>query len=137
MAWYAYCIAEQQAFQGDSRARRPFPIENLKGLQDAQVMGYPSGEFAVIVSEYAHTGGLEQKDALEHARVVSEIGQRAADRGLRQRQFIGGRYGRAVLGHGRKYRELAQREAKRAVFHIVNTDKQYSYYRFYLFECGT
>ena len=72
MAWYAYCIAEQQAFQGDSRARRPFPIENLKGIQDAQVMGYPSGEFAVIVSEYEHTGGLEQKAALEHARVVSE-----------------------------------------------------------------
>ena len=44
MAWYAYCIAEQQAFQGDSRARRPFPIENLNGLQGAQVMGYPSGE---------------------------------------------------------------------------------------------
>ena len=64
MAWYAYCIAEQQAFQGDSRARRPFPIENLKGIQDAPVMGYPSGEFAVIVSEYQHIGGLDQKAAL-------------------------------------------------------------------------
>ena len=34
-------------------------------------MSYPSGEFAVIVSEYEHIGELEQKDAIEHARVVS------------------------------------------------------------------
>ena len=52
MAWYAYCITEQQAFQGSIRARRPFPVEGLKGIGDAQTFGYPSGEFAVIVSEY-------------------------------------------------------------------------------------
>ena len=48
MAWYAYCITEQQAFQGTTRARRPFPIENLRGVNGTQVFGYPSGDFAVI-----------------------------------------------------------------------------------------
>ena len=32
MAWYAYCITEQQAFQGNSRARRPFTIPSLTGI---------------------------------------------------------------------------------------------------------
>jgi hypothetical protein len=72
MAWYAYCITEQQAFQGSTRARRPFPIEGLHGVNGAQVLGYPSGEFAVIVSEYVRPGELEQKAVLEHARVVGE-----------------------------------------------------------------
>ncbi len=73
MAWYAYCIIEQQAFQGETRARRPFPIENLKGIGAAQVFGYPSGEFAVIVSEYDRgSGSLDQRAVLDHARVVSE-----------------------------------------------------------------
>jgi hypothetical protein len=71
MAWYAYCITEQQAFQGSTRARRPFPIEKLKGIGDAQIMGYPSGEFAVIVSEHV-PGHLDQRSVVEHARVVSE-----------------------------------------------------------------
>jgi hypothetical protein len=35
------------------------------------VHGYPSGEFAVIVSEY-QPGSLDQKAVLDHARVVSE-----------------------------------------------------------------
>lgn len=64
MSWYAYCITEQQAFQGDSRARRPFPIENLKGINGTQVFGYPSGEFAVIVSEYDRGGPLDQRAIL-------------------------------------------------------------------------
>ncbi len=72
MAWYAYCITEQQAFQGDTRARRPFPVEGLKGIGDAQAFGYPSGEFAVIVSEYISTADLGQKALLQHAHVVSE-----------------------------------------------------------------
>lgn len=72
MAWYAYCITEQQAFQGDTRARRPFIIENLKGVNGAQVLGHPSGEFAVIVSEYERSGTLDQRAILDHARVVSE-----------------------------------------------------------------
>ncbi len=72
MAWYAYCITEQRAFQGETRARRPFPIENLKGINGAQIFGYPSGEFAVIVSEYERTGDLDQRAVLDHARVVSD-----------------------------------------------------------------
>jgi hypothetical protein len=72
MAWYAYCITEQKSFQGNHRLRRPFPIEDLHGVGGAQVMGYPSGDFAVIVSEYLRTGTLEQKASLEHAHVISE-----------------------------------------------------------------
>jgi hypothetical protein len=72
MAWYAYCITEQKDFQGNNRARRPFPIEGLHGVGGAQVIGYPSGDFAVIVSEYVRAGTLDQKSVLEHARVVGE-----------------------------------------------------------------
>ena len=76
MAWYAYCITEQQAFQGSSRARRPFPIENLRGIAGAQVFGYPSGDFAVVVSEYVSNGQLSQQAVVEHARVVSSCFER-------------------------------------------------------------
>ena len=76
MAWYAYCITEQQAFQGDTRARRPFPVEGLKGIGDAQTFGYPSGEFAVIVSEYVSAGDLGQGALLQHAHVVGECFKR-------------------------------------------------------------
>jgi hypothetical protein len=72
MAWYAYCITEQKSFQGNNRVRRPFPIEGLHGVGGAQVIGYPSGDFAVVVSEYLRTGTLEQKATLEHAHVISE-----------------------------------------------------------------
>lgn len=72
MAWYAYCITEQRAFQGEARARRPFVIEELRGVSGSRVMGYPSGELAVIVSEYIKTGELDQKAILEHAKVVAE-----------------------------------------------------------------
>lgn len=70
MAWYAYCITEQQAFQGSTRARRPFPIENMRGINGSQIFGYPSGDFAVIVSEYV-SGNLNQQSVVEHAKVVS------------------------------------------------------------------
>ena len=72
MAWYAYCITEQQAFQGSSRARRPFLIPNISGIGGAKVYGYPSGEFAVIVSEWTKRSDLDQKTILEHARVISD-----------------------------------------------------------------
>jgi len=72
MAWYAYCITEQQAFHGSVRARRPFPIEGLHGVGGAQVLGYPSGDFAVIVSEYLKEGNLDQRSMVEHACVVGE-----------------------------------------------------------------
>src|SRR5579883_1023014 len=71
MAWYAYCIAEQKAFLSGTRARRPFSIPSITGIDGSQVFGYPSGDFAVIVSNYTE-GTLDQKAALDHARVISE-----------------------------------------------------------------
>ena len=71
MAWYAYCITEQGAFLPGPRSRRPALIQNLHGIDEREVYAYPSGEFAVVVSEF--TGSeLKQKSILEHARVVSE-----------------------------------------------------------------
>jgi len=72
MAWYAYCITEQQSLQGNIRARRPIPIENLCGVNDAPVFACPSGEFAVIVSEHSASTPLTQQAVLDHAHVVSE-----------------------------------------------------------------
>jgi hypothetical protein len=72
MAWYAYCITEYSVFGGPARARRPFPVAGLRGVEGAQVLAYPSGEFAVIVSEYVRDGTLDQRALLEHGRVVGE-----------------------------------------------------------------
>jgi hypothetical protein len=72
MAWYAYCISEQQAFPFGARARRPYPIDGLKGIGGAQVMVYPSGEFAIIVSEYVRSGDLNQEAIRHHAQVITE-----------------------------------------------------------------
>jgi len=72
MAWYAYCITEQQTLSNGIRARRPFLLEGVQGVNDAPVLSYPSGEFAVIVSEYNHSDAkLEEKHVLEHAKVIS------------------------------------------------------------------
>jgi hypothetical protein len=72
MAWYAYCLTEQQTTNG-TRARRPFLLDGVQGVNGASVLSYPSGEFAVVVSEYdlSDTSQLEEKHVLEHARVVS------------------------------------------------------------------
>ena len=70
MAWYAYCITEQ-VLQNGSRVRRPFLLDGIQGINGAAVLSYPSGEFAVVVSEYESKGELDQKAILEHARVVS------------------------------------------------------------------
>src|ERR1035438_3178772 len=72
MAWYAYCITEQAGLQGNSRARRPFAIESLKGVNDVPVLAYPSGDFAVIVSEHSPSQTLTQQAIVDHARVISE-----------------------------------------------------------------
>src|SRR3954454_18206297 len=71
MAWYAYGIVEQHALLGAARARRPFPITNLQGIGGSQVLGYPSGDFAVIVSPY-EPATLDQQAARDHARVIGE-----------------------------------------------------------------
>ena len=72
MAWYAYCITEHPGLQNGIRPRRPFILENLKGVNDAAVFAYPSGEFAVIVSEYSTAAPLNQQAIVEHARVISD-----------------------------------------------------------------
>jgi Gas vesicle synthesis protein GvpL/GvpF len=72
MAWYAYCITEHQTLANGTRTRRPFLMEGVQGVNNAPVLSYPSGEFAVIVSEYERDGvKLEEKHVLEHAHVVS------------------------------------------------------------------
>jgi hypothetical protein len=74
MAWYAYCLTELQSLTNGTRARRPFLMEGIQGVNGAPVLSYPSGEFAVVVSEYDRTLNgekLEEKTVLEHARVVS------------------------------------------------------------------
>jgi len=71
MAWYAYCLTEQQSING-TRARRPFLLEGIQGVNAGLVFGYPSGEFAVVVSEFDRTSqSLDDKSVLAHARVVS------------------------------------------------------------------
>ena len=72
MAWYAYCLTEHQTLANGVRARRPFVLEGIQGVGGAPVLSYPSGEFAVVVSEFDRTiGKLDEKSVLEHARVVS------------------------------------------------------------------
>jgi hypothetical protein len=72
MAWYAYCLTEHQPLANGVRARRPFVLEGIQGVNGAPVLSYPSGEFAVIVSEYdRETHPVDEKTVLEHARVVS------------------------------------------------------------------
>ncbi len=65
MSWYAYCLTEQQTQINGTRARRPFLLEGIQGVNGAPVLSYPSGEFAVIVSEYDRTtngtGKLEER----------------------------------------------------------------------------
>src|SRR6202161_4346519 len=74
MACYAYCLTEQQSLNNGVRTRRPFVLEGIQGVSGAPVLSYPSGEFAVVVSEFDRTadrGKLEENTVLEHARVVS------------------------------------------------------------------
>jgi hypothetical protein len=72
MSWYAYCLTEHRSHINGTRARRPFLLEGIQGVNGATVLSYPSGEFAVVVSEYDRTVvTLEEKHVLEHARVVS------------------------------------------------------------------
>jgi hypothetical protein len=47
-------------------------LEGVQGVNGAPVVNYPSGEFAVVVSEFDRsTDKLDEKTVLEHARVVS------------------------------------------------------------------
>ena len=119
MAWYAYCIAEQNTFP-NGRVRRPFPIENLTGINGSPVFGYPSGEFVVIVSEIATGTQLTQDAVLEHAKVVSEC--------FRGRTVLPFKFGtifdsdealrHAVRGNKRSFTESVSRLRGKAEMHI-------------------
>ena len=92
MAWYAYCITEQQTLTNGTRSRRPSLLEGVQGVNGATVLVYPSGEFNIVVSEYERDGEqFGEKNVLEHARavlerrtrgahIVHEDGHRSADR---------------------------------------------------------
>ena len=77
MAWYAYCIAERQAFPELSRHRRPTPLAGVSGILDHQTFLFPAGELAVIVSEHSAEEIAEagQQTAQDHARVIAECFQ--------------------------------------------------------------
>jgi hypothetical protein len=65
MSWYAYCLTEHQTLANGVRARRPYVLDGIQGVNSAPVMSYPSGEFAVIVSEYDRTAcKLDEKSVL-------------------------------------------------------------------------
>ena len=71
MSWYAYCLTEHRLSNG-TRTRRPFVLDGIQGVNGATVLSYPSGDFAVVVSEFDRTvTKLEEKHVLEHAKVVS------------------------------------------------------------------
>jgi len=75
MSWYAYCLTEQQTLNG-SRARRPFLLEGIQGVNGAAVLSYPSGEFTVIVSEYDRDGAqLGRGGHLLPGKIHVEISQ--------------------------------------------------------------
>ncbi len=121
MAWYAYCLTELQTLSNGTRARRPFLMEGIQGVNGGPVFGYPSGEFAVIVSEYDRTNGeLDQKSVLEHARVVSVC--------FRQGTVLPFRFGtvfdndealrQAVRANRRAFGESVQKLRGKAEMHI-------------------
>lgn len=72
MAWYAYCITEKQSFPEILRHRKPIPMETVAGIQGNQVFLYPASDLAVIVSEHSPLDPLNQKAAMDHARVIAE-----------------------------------------------------------------
>jgi len=72
MAWYAYCVAEKDAFPELLRHRKPIPLQDVAGIQGNQIFLYPASDLAVIVSEHSPHENLNQKAAVDHARVISE-----------------------------------------------------------------
>ena len=79
MAWYAYCIAERQAFPELCRHRRPTPIEGLSGVFGNQAFLFPASELAVIVSEHTaeDVARMDQQTQRDHARVIASCFKQA------------------------------------------------------------
>ena len=74
MAWYAYCIAERQAFPELCRHRRPMPLTGVTGLFGNQTFLFPASELAIVVSEHNHpddTVRMDQQAQKDHARVIA------------------------------------------------------------------
>jgi hypothetical protein len=77
MAWYAYCIAERQAFPELERHRKPVPLPNITGVLGNQIFLFPASDLAVVVSE--HDGALDDPAELgqgaqrDHARVIADV----------------------------------------------------------------
>jgi hypothetical protein len=72
MAWYAYCIAEKQAFPEVAHHRKPIPMDDLVGVLGNQIFLYPASDLAIVVSEHHPQDNLNQKAAVDHARVISD-----------------------------------------------------------------
>lgn len=75
MAWYAYCIAEKQAFPELAHHRKPVPLDAQSGVLGNQIFLYPASDFAVVVSEHTSDDNLDQKSAMDHARVIADCFQ--------------------------------------------------------------
>ena len=77
MAWYAYCIAERNAFPELARHRRPVPLTGVSGLFGNQAFLFPAADLAVVVSEHlpedsARLANSEANTAArDHARVIA------------------------------------------------------------------
>jgi hypothetical protein len=71
MAWYAYCIAEKQAFPALTHHRKPIPLQTQVGVLGNQIFLYPASEFAIVVSEHNPEDKFDQKSAVDHARVIA------------------------------------------------------------------
>jgi len=74
MAWYAYCIAERQAFPELCRHRRPMPLAGITGLFGNQTFLFPASDLAVIVSEHnaEDNARMDQQCQKDHARVIAD-----------------------------------------------------------------
>ncbi|WP_260706444.1 GvpL/GvpF family gas vesicle protein [Edaphobacter flagellatus] len=74
MAWYAYCIAERQAFPELCRHRRPMPLTGVTGIFGNQTFLFPASDLAVIVSEFnaEDSARMDQQAQKDHARVIAD-----------------------------------------------------------------
>jgi len=72
MAWYAYCITEKLAFPELLRHRKPIPMDAVAGIAGNQVFLYPASDLAVIVSEHSAEDHLNERAAVDHARVIAD-----------------------------------------------------------------
>jgi len=76
MAWYAYCIAERNAFSELARHRRPMPLEGVTGLFGNQAFLFPAADLAVIVSEHLPEDAARMTATeyqRQHAAIIASV----------------------------------------------------------------